>query len=101
VADPPYDLVVRAGTVVAAGGSARCDLAVLARGAAVDHLVHPGFAEPDDATLSDIAALADAGHRSLKTVTLFLDRRGDELVRAVALAGSRGMLTLCPLTQLP
>jgi dihydropyrimidinase len=72
----------------------RRDLAVLGRDAAVDYLVHPGFAEPDDATLSDIAALADAGHRSLQTVTLFLDRRGDELVRAVALAGSLGMLTM-------
>ena len=70
------------------------DLAACARDAAVDYVVHPGFVVPDDSTLADIAALAAAGHRSLKTATLFLDQRGSDLVGAVALAGSLGMLTM-------
>ena len=47
----------------------------------------PGSWSTDDSTLADIAALAAAGHRSLKTATLFLDQRGSDLVGAVALAG--------------
>ena len=43
---------------------------------------------------ADIEALAAAGHRSLKTATLFLDQRGADLVAAVALAGRLGMLTM-------
>jgi dihydropyrimidinase len=72
----------------------RRDLDVCAREAAVDYLVHPAFVVPDDHTRSDIEALAAAGHRSVKTATLFLDQRGADLVAAVALAGRLGMLTM-------
>jgi dihydropyrimidinase len=70
------------------------DLAACAADAAVDFLVHPSFALPDEYTLDDIVALARSGHRSLKTVTLFFDRGGAEMVAAFDLAGRSGMLTM-------
>lgn len=70
------------------------DLAACAGSAAVDYLVHPSFVLPDEHTLDDVTALARSGHRSLKTVTLFLDRGGAAMVQAIALAGSLGMLTM-------
>ena len=70
------------------------DVAACAADAAVDFLVHPSFVLPDEHTLDDIAELARAGHRSLKTVTLFLDRGGAEVVAAIELAGRSGMLTM-------
>jgi dihydropyrimidinase len=70
------------------------DLAACAADAVVDFLVHPSFVLPDEHTLDDIGALARAGHRSLKTVTLFFDRGGAEMVAAFELAGRSGMLTM-------
>ena len=74
--------------------AAERDLAAAGKQAAVDYVVHPGFLTTDADTLGDIAALAERGHRSVKTATIGFDLGPGNLVQAIAVAGSLGLLTM-------
>ena len=74
--------------------AAERDLSAAGTQAAVDYVVHPGFLTTDANTLVDIATLAQQGHRSVKTATIGFDLGPGDLVRAIAVAGSLGLLTM-------
>jgi dihydropyrimidinase len=72
------------------------DLAAAAGAAAVDYVLHPVLASPSAAALAELPGLAADGHTSLKVfmVDPAFDKRTDEFIAAIAVAGRHGMLTL-------
>ncbi len=68
-----------------------------ARGSSlVDFVLHPVLVDPDEAVPDDIAALAAAGHTSVKMFTAFsdFDARAGDYLRALTAAGRHGVLTM-------
>ncbi|MDR7419022.1 MAG: dihydropyrimidinase [Armatimonadota bacterium] len=72
------------------------ELAVAARDALVDYVLHPVLTYPSPATIAEIPLLASKGHTSLKIFLLFehFDRHVDEYLQALRAAGRSGVLTM-------
>ena len=62
----------------------------------VDFVLHPVLLDPDQGSHADIAALAAAGHTSVKIFTAFsdFDARAPDYLAALAIAGREGVLTM-------
>jgi dihydropyrimidinase len=67
-----------------------------AKASAVDFVLHPVLDQAGDQTPAEIAALAAAGHTSLKLfmVSDSFEAQAGQMIEAVRLAGKHGMLTL-------
>lgn len=72
------------------------DLAAARRDAAVDYILHPVFTYPTDEALTEIPALAQEGHGTLKIFLVYenFDANVDRYLEAVRIAWMNGMLTL-------
>ncbi len=74
----------------------RRDLAVAARDAAVDYILHPVLKSPSGEAVAELPGLAADGHTSLKIFmsTELFDARADVYLDAMRTAGQHGMLTV-------
>lgn len=72
------------------------ELAVAARDALVDYVLHPVLMHPTPAAVAEIPILASEGHTSLKIFLLFehFDRHVGEYLRALQAAGRAGVMTM-------
>ena len=72
------------------------DLSTAREQARVDYLLHPVLVEPTPRALAELPELAAAGHTSVKLfmVAEEFDAHADQMIEAVRIAGSHGMLTL-------
>jgi dihydropyrimidinase len=72
------------------------DMAVAARDAAIDFILHPVLMNPSDASLAEIPGLAADGHTSLKVFMVMehFDHNVPAYVEAIRTAGRSGTLTM-------
>ena len=78
-----------------ADGIAR-DTADAAAHSLTDHFLHPVLLDPDESGVGEIAALAEAGHPSVKVFMSFrrFDRHGSGYLEAMAAAAAAGSIVL-------